>query len=277
MKKVLLTLALAAFAFAANAQFVIGGQISYNTEGGNELTSTYVGATSTTTNLNMPGVQNAGFYENTSDLIILPKIGYQLNDNMQVGAKLGVIWSKDVDYTNFYNEYTNIPDFEGWEKTTGMDVMIAPYFRYNLMEMGNFTLFCEATLGFRFGLNPTVHQFNVAYTDPITGLPVDAVDKDVDWIKNTSTTISLDIVPGLNYKFNDNLSADLYLNVAALAFSHRTDKNFIDLNVLYGMPEGSPTWTAETTNTENTFGLRANMNNDYTLNNIFTIGFNYHF
>lgn len=195
---------------------------------------------------------------------------------MQVGAKLGVVWNKTIDYSSFTVQYNTIPDFEGWEKTTGMDVVIAPYFRYNLMEMGDFTLFCEATLGFRLGLNPTVHQFNVAYTDPMWG-PVAAVDKDVKGITQTSTTISLDVVPGLNYKFNDNFSADLYLNVAALAYRYKTTKTFHDWNIINEAPDGTPANTDESVYTENYFGLRANMNNVYDITTLFSVGFNYAF
>ena len=35
MKKIALTLVLAAFAMAANAQFILGGQLEFNTNGGN--------------------------------------------------------------------------------------------------------------------------------------------------------------------------------------------------------------------------------------------------
>ncbi len=273
MKKVLLTLTLAAFAFAANAQFVLGGRIDYSTVGGTEQ-NTAVVAGATPDVWTMPG--ESGWNINSSDLAILPKFGYQLNDNMQVGLSLGVIWSKTVDYSMWTAEYAAIDNFEGWQRITRMSVEVAPYFRYNLMEFGNFNLFCEASLGFTFGLNPTYHNYNVAYTT-VTGAPVDAVDKDVEGYENTYTNIRFRVVPGLNYKLNDNFSADLYLNVAALTFSHYTERTFRDNNLLWGAPAGTPANTDEVIYNENRFDFEANMNHDYSLNTLFSIGFNYHF
>lgn len=272
MKKVLLTLALAAFAFAANAQFVVGGQINYNTFGGNETNTNVTGTTTTT--WTMPGDNT--FNENTSSLTILPKIGYNLDEKMQVGIAFGMAWDKTVDYSMWAAEYTTIDGFEGWQKTTQSRIVLAPYFRYNLMQFGDFTLFCEAQLSLGFGLNPKVHNYNVAYTDPILGA-VAAVDEDVEGFKNTFTDINLSIVPGLNYKLNDKISADLYLNVAALVFNHRTEKTFRDWNVILNMPDGTPANTDEIVYTTNDFGFRANMNAVYDITNLFSIGFNYHF
>lgn len=274
MKKVFLTIALAAFAFAANAQFVIGGQIEYNTLGGNS-NNTNVTAGGTPTEWTMPGEN--GYWVNYSDLTILPKFGYQLDDNMQVGIKLGVEWDKTVDYSMWTMEYATIKDFEGWEKTTQMDIVIAPYFRYNLMEIGSFNLFCEATLGFRLGLNPTIHNYNVAHTDPTFGTPVAAVDKDLEGYKATTTIIDFRVVPGLNYKFSDNFSADLYLNIAELVFRHKTEKTFNDWNAQAGLPANTPANTDETVYNENRFGFRADITNDNSINSLFSIGFNYHF
>ncbi len=273
MKKVFLTLALVAFAFAANAQWVIGGQIGYWTNGANEKTTNVTGAT--TTEFTLPGDNFANV--NTSTLNILPSVGYQLNDKMLVGAYFGLGWNKEVDYSNWLVEYATIKDFEGWTRTTQMNIVIAPYFRYNLMEFGNFKLFCEAELGFTFGLNPTIHNHNIAHTDPIMGTPVAAVDENVKGIKATSTDITFRIVPGLNYKFSDNFSADLYLNVAALAYNFHREKTFTDWNVVNDMPAGSPVWTSENIYTTNDFNFEVDMFENYNLNNLFTIGFNYHF
>ena len=274
MKKVLLTLTLAAFAFAANAQIVIGGQIDYNTWGYNTSNESVV-AGGTPTTWGMPGSNWAG--TNTSSLTILPKIGYNLNDKMQVGAALGLVYDKTVDYSAFGWEYRNVADFEGWQKTTRTAIQIAPYFRYNVTEFKGFTLFCEAQLAFTFGMNPHIHNYNVAYTDALN-VAVAAVDEDVEGIKDTYTDIALTVVPGLNYKFNDKFSADIYIDLLGLGFSHRSERLFRDWNVIGGAPAGTPANTDESVYTSNNFYLTANASAQSLWNhlNLFRIGFNYH-
>ena len=78
MKKILLTLALAAFAFTANAQFVVGGNVGIDHS--SRANDDYSRGTTNT------------------NISILPKVGYQLNDQMQVGIQLG--W--DYNYNRWY-------------------------------------------------------------------------------------------------------------------------------------------------------------------------------
>jgi hypothetical protein len=274
MKKALFTIALAVFAFAANAQFVVGGHIGYNTDGASLFNENVNGTTTTT--WTMPG--NRFTNTNTSTLTILPKIGYNLNDKMQVGASFGLTWEKTVDYSAFTWEYRNIADFEGWQRTTQAGIKIAPYFRYNLTQFKGFTLFCEAQLAFTFGLNPTVYNYNVAYTDS-WGVAVAAVDEKVEGVKDTYTDIALTVVPGLNYKFSNKFSADIYIDLLGLGFSHRTEKVFNDWNVMGGAPAGTPTNTTENVYNTNEFYLIANANAQTLRDHLtaFRLGFNYHF
>ena len=272
MKKVFLTIALAAFAFAANAQLVVGGNIGFTTFGGN-TTATNVAGT-VTNEWSMPGDDVTNI--NYTSLSILPKVGYQLNDNMQVGASFGITWDKEVDYSAWTAEYATIKDFEGWTSFSQMTVLFAPYFRYNLTEFGDFTLFCEAQLAFAFGLNPTIHNYNTAYT--VGGIDYPAVDEDVEGMEITSTGINLSVVPGLNYKLNDNLSLDLYINLLGLGFMYNSERAFVDYNTGVTNPAIDPN-TGEAVYNTTQFYLMADAgaNTINNLLNLFTIGFNYHF
>lgn len=174
MKKVLFTIAMIAFAMTANAQLILGGQIGLNHNG------------------NHDDNYSLGSNANTN-ITILPKIGYQLNDNMQIGIKLGVDYTYGRVYAAGEDNYAS-----NWQNT----LYLAPYFRYNLMEWRSFTLFCEAQLA--FGLHMESHNYNTL-TDNTT-------DNADDF-----TTIGLSIVPGLNYALSDKCSLDLYVNLARLA------------------------------------------------------------
>lgn len=174
MKKILLTLALAAFAFTANAQLIVGGQIGVRHNGSHDDNFT------------------AGSNASTS-ISILPKIGYQLNETMQIGAKLG------VDYTYSRNYIGTASD--QYTSNTSMDWVFAPYFRYNVTNWKNFTFFVEAQGDL------TIHPNSSAYNN-VTSTTTDGTDK--------FTHIGLNVVPGLNYALTDKISLDLYINLLGL-------------------------------------------------------------
>ena len=115
MKKVLLIAAMALMAFTAKAQFYVGGAIGLDAAGGNTAVE------------------------------ILPEIGYNLNENMSVGAVIG--W--DNVWWGGYNS----------------KITISPYFRYSFLDLGPVKLFADGVLD--FGV-----EFD---TDPITGDPANTV------------------------------------------------------------------------------------------------------
>lgn len=221
MKKVLLTLALAAFAFTANAQFVIGGNIgiNHNADYDDNYTAAY------------------GSYART-DITILPKIGYQLSDNMQVGAQLGWDYSYVRNYSGASDTYRSHPQSA---------IVIAPYFRYNFATWKSFSLFCEATLDFALGLESQVHGF--ANGSEVTGSPAKQGDN--------YTSIGINVVPGMNYAFSDKFSMDLYVNLASLYWNMTSYDGAAEH--AWGLGANADAQS-----------LNAHLNN-------FSIGFNYHF
>ncbi len=260
MKKVLFTLALVAFAFAANAQFVVGGQIGYNTNGGNTANETVAGGT--TTAWDVP----TDIY---STLTLLPKIGYNLNDKMQVGLSFGLNYNYAKEFNTVYGgAYTGmVNDAEDWTITSNTDIVLAPYFRYTLVNFTEkLTLFCEAQLGLTFSGKPKYTEHATAYAG-LTAV-------DTTFKGNTkATVVNFTITPGLNYKISDNFSADLYIDLLGLGYYYRSANTFVDMSA------GGTTLTNETTRTTSFFYLTANADAQ-NLNahlGLFRLGFNYHF
>ncbi len=179
MKKLLLTLALAAFAFTANAQWVIGGNIG--ADHNNNHANDYVTGTAST------------------DITILPKVGYWLNEDMQIGVMLGY----EMNYNRIY-----AGDADSYTSNTASAIRINPYFRYNFANWKNFKVFCEAQLGLTLGLES--HGYN-----SVTDISTDGGD--------SFTAVSLNVVPGLNYSLTDHISFDLYINLISLYANFRTD------------------------------------------------------
>ncbi|MBP5327904.1 MAG: hypothetical protein J6Y98_08345 [Bacteroidales bacterium] len=250
MKKVLLTLAFAGLAIAANAQFVISGQFGFNTNGGN---THYEAIAPMTATVDVPA-------NKTMDFTFAPSVGYMLNDNMQVGV--GLFYS--MQSTTNYTAAPYFANYEAWNLDKQSFFGIAPYFRYYFAEAGNFNFFCQAELA--FAMMPKTHFHYVNTTPAPTGYD-DEGDGNV-----TANVISLSITPGVNYKFNDNWSADCYIDLAGLAFTHTTMKTYA------GFGATNPDELIST-DVNNTFGLNVNAD-PQTLNahfGNFRLGVNFHF
>ncbi len=250
MKKLFLTIAMVAFAMAANAQFVISGQLGFNTTGGN---THYEAIAPLTTTYDVPA-------NKSTDFTFAPSIGYMLNDNMQVGASLIYTMRSTTNYT----AAPYFANYEAWNLDKQSMFGIAPYFRYYFAQAGNFKFFCEAELAFL--VMPKSH-FHYVNTTPAPAGFDDEGDGNI-----SASVISLSITPGVNYKFNDNWSADCYIDLAGLAFTHTSMKTYA------GFGATNPDELI-TTDVDNSFGLNVNAA-PQTLNahfGNFRVGIHYHF
>ena len=250
MKKALFTLALAGFAFAANAQFILGGEIGLTTTGG---TNSYE-ANSPLNAFDVPNNKSFG-------LTLAPTISYVINDQMQAGVEISYTMGSTTNYTAAAYAIGK----EDWTKTKTSFFGIAPYFRYYFANAGKFNFFCEAQFGFSIMPRDKGHVYN-------NNLPVTR-DEDVTGTTK-STMIALAITPGVNYRISEHFSADLYIDLAGLAFLHTSTKT-------YGAMTTSG-WDDDflvNTDKTNFFGLTANASaqgiNTHLGN--FRLGFNYHF
>ncbi len=113
MKKFILAAIVAVSAVAANAQTWVGGSFGINTvkENGNDKT--------------------------VANFVVAPEIGYSLNDNWDIAAKIG---------------YAHVEDgsFNGIDIDMGNALEINPYVRYTFTKAGNFKFFVDG--GFSYSL-----------------------------------------------------------------------------------------------------------------------------
>ncbi|MBR1792949.1 MAG: outer membrane beta-barrel protein [Bacteroidales bacterium] len=232
MKKVLLTIAAVAFAFAANAQFILGGDLGFNrsssylVDDGDKYASTFTPT-------------DFGFS-------ISPRLGYQFTEKIQAGLMLGYDYTLSVTKTSTTDPTELRSTDRDWTNMFGVGV----YGRYNCFAMGKFTVFGQLNLGIGFGNNKTKTTFENGAPD---------VKNDV------SKTFAFygEIVPGINYALNENISFDIYLNFIALNYSmiKVSDPN-IDMALV-----------------NHDWNLGANIDGISIdgLTNAITIGFNWHF
>lgn len=255
MKKVILTLAAIALAFAANAQFVIGGDLAISANGGHDYFNRTTNAT--TTEYTTP-------LDRTFDFTFAPKVGYQINDNMQVGLGLGFGVGTTREYKAAGYVYA---DFEGWVKTTSFNWYVAPYFRYSWGLTDKLSIFAEAQV--TIGGTPYVHthDFNTAVVDGgITLIPA----RDIETVGNTRYfNFGISITPGLNYKFNDHVSADLYIDLAQLGYGLRKSTTIVEV--------GNTVTENDIVNHDFYFGILSSVRTLNTDLSWFRLGFNYTF
>lgn len=215
MKKVLLTIALVAFAITANAQYVLGGSVGFNHTGGS---ITYHGDGPAHPDWHYPGPNNN---VKTSSFTFAPKLGYQLNDKMQIGLQIGFISYSETDYnpsgSNFDIYYATIDGFEGWEKNSYKEFYIAPYFRYNIAKFGKFTFFCEGEARLGFYPRAKSHFYNTSVVDGLGNEVLAPVDNEVIY-DGKAKDLLISIVPGLNYSLTSNISFDLYIDLFGISY-----------------------------------------------------------
>ena len=254
MKKILLSIVLAAFAFAANAQFVIGGQVSLNTNGGNTWDRSVAG--NTTTEYTIPDDINTNF-------VLAPKFGYNLNEKMHIGITLGFTSTVQKEYSPYTPYYINYKGFEGWDKTTTNGFYVAPYFRYTFMTYNKLSFFAEAQLAYTMTPKGKVQHYNT----PVSGV----IERHDETVEGTITTNSLSIaaVPGINYRFSNHFSADLYIDLLGIGFVNQTTH--------YKDKVGGVDVERKTTARD--FHCVASFSTESLADhlNLFRLGFNYHF
>lgn len=190
MKKVFLTLTLAAFALVANAQFVVGGNLGFGVKNGKV---TYDGTryypTSAAAGLN----KQSTFGFNLTG-------GYQINDKIRVGLNLG--WGFEKVKTD-----NGAPLDPATIASTDVDknnhFQIGVYGRYNCWTLGKWTVFNELNLGI---------ATRTGYIENTASGVTNTVDDPKIFAFQAA------IVPGFSYQVSEHVAFDLYLDFISLAF-----------------------------------------------------------
>ncbi|MBR4511220.1 MAG: outer membrane beta-barrel protein [Bacteroidales bacterium] len=228
MKKLMLTAAvLFAASTIANAQLFVGGNLGLGSYSINKQEVT--GGTQTIT---VNPIK-------TLDFTIAPRIGFGLNEKMAVG----------VDLCYEMNNYNYPDDYDGMNETAHKRSETAfgagLFFRYYALQIGQFSLFAEASAGLKMGSGKEDYR-------------IDNVTTTVD--KPKTTEIFAGIVPGISYKMNEKWQFDAYLGLCELRFVNSTSK----------LEKGGYTYT----NTNNNFDLGINQHSS---GKVLTLGVVYNF
>ena len=133
MKKILLSLAVLAFAATMNAQVWIGGEVGFTTNHTN------------------------GSGHTALELNIAPDIGYTLSDNCSVAIALGYSHTSDVDGSKYGMTGMTLSNVNAYT--------IKPYTCYTFVKAGNFAFFVISGLKYIVthaqGIEKNFNQFGV--------------------------------------------------------------------------------------------------------------------
>ncbi len=197
MKKLVLTFAVVfATITAANAQLFVGGSLGLGINSIGKTENTGGGTTVT-----VDPVKTLSFNIN-------PRIGYNLNDKMAVGLDLGF----GMTNNKYPDGWNGLNTTENKKSTTTIGAGV--FFRYYLMEVGQWSVFAEATAGLTLGNGKEEWKTTVGTTTTTT---------TVDAPKATDITVA--VTPGISYKVNEKLQFDAYLGLLQLAFNNHVEKS----------------------------------------------------
>jgi len=168
----------------------------------------------------------------TSSFNFYPMGGYILSDDIYIGVALNLGTSKSTTPTT--------PDET---VTSSMSFGLTPFARYYALRFNKFAIFGQGQLGLSFSSSKT----------KVGGTTTDGPK---------TTTIGLNIFPGLSYDASEKIQLYTSINVLNFGFNYSVEKEEIGDDTMYD----------RTTS----FGFGANLNNIVTLGNI-TVGAIYKF
>lgn len=190
MKKLVLSMAaIALFAMTANAQIWIGGSVGYSSESEKETWK------------NAENKLKESKPASTT-ISISPKVGYQLNDKLEVGGLVSLSSSKTYD--------DKLDDKDVWIKKVSYS--IAPFARYQFASFGKFALKAVGSISFGQVLPSTKD-----------GKEKTAGDK--------TTTLALNAYPIISYTLSDKFDFEAGLNFFGLSASTSTTKDADDSDI----------------------------------------------
>lgn len=291
MKKLFLSIILMAFMASASAQFAVSAHLggSYLT-GGSTFKATHYGVSSTLTDsiydVPMDPINNDIPLNLSGGL----KIGYQIG-RLQMGISGSFSYSHikgdftPADYnkhnfnlkpTDRLNTTWTFDELEGWYSVTQTSFKIAPYVRYEVIQLGDVAFFLELDAFYTKANKPKRHEYLDFYHMEMHH----TIDKDSTILCDVSA-LGAEIIPGLSWQLAEHCNIELYFDLLALAFTRTTETVVSVKDEYMTTPPYVLSLRTTTTNTTTTNNIGFGTNGVPALSassrNWVRIGFNYTF
>ncbi|MCQ2295695.1 MAG: hypothetical protein MJZ67_08600 [Bacteroidales bacterium] len=220
MKKIVLTLALAAFAFAANAQIVVSANIGGNMTSGTLNTKTVVSIAENSSTESTQDILS------TTNIDLGAKIGYKFG-KCQAGIagsfNMYSFENQDLDATIIPIMNQTVPHISttGTMSTKGSTITVAPYFRYDIIQSGDIALFAELQLFYSMA-GPQEITCHVENKSNMEGFIFEEIRDSTFSRPYNMTSMGAKVTPGLSWQLSKNCAFDLYFDFLSLAYSKVT-------------------------------------------------------
>ena len=270
MKKTLLIITLMALAATVNAQFVVSAQLggSYSL-GSTTPAATFYGHTPAGTDSIAPLPTDTLTHQNPLNLTVGFKFGYQTG-RIQFGIAASYSFSRlrsDM-YPNEFNQNHIMPDYrnplkpnnpnvdyEGWYVQHQSSFMVAPYLRYEAIQVGDVAFFLELNGYYSRTFQPIRHDFADWYCFDMHHT-IDTTYHVLD----SAHAFGVKLIPGLSWQLSPNCYIDLYFDLLAISLD-KTVQKITEINDEYIFTSGSPTLAnrtiIRTTKSETNLGYMA--------------------
>lgn len=255
MKKIILTTALLALVVTAKAQFVVSAQLggSY-AMGATTPTATYHGHTSSGADSIATIPTDTITHDNPLNLTGGIKLGYQTG-RIQFGIAASYSFGRTrcdmkpdefnqnrilPDHENPLQPNNNNVDYEGWYIQRRSSFTVAPYFRFEAIQMGDVAFFLELNAYY----SKTFQPIRRDYADWYWGDMHNTIDTTYH-IMDSSQSYGAKIIPGLSWQLSPNCYIDLYFDLMALSLD-KTIQKIKETKDEYIFTSGSPTLAKRT-------------------------------
>ena len=225
MKKILLTLSLIVLAQLASAQFVVSAQLggSYF-QGSSAFETSYSGPSPITGQDTLISDTGSYRYDKPYNANIGLKFGYQYG-KIQVGISAMFGYAHNSGKFSVEEFQLRHPTIEAYRLRAPHDSLvanysqyntrftIAPYLRYELIQMGDLAFFAELNAYYSKVNNTHRHEFLDWYRREMHH----TIDTSYT-IPETTVSIGAKITPGLSWQLTPHCGIDLYLDIIAFSF-----------------------------------------------------------
>lgn len=276
MKKILLTVALTAFAIVANAQLYLSANIGGAMTSGSVSTRTVISITENKDTTVIADLDKTSLF--TGGL----KVGYKIG-KAQFGLSgcfsRSVLDSPTLDTVDYVlNPMIAATVTGGNTQVTTSSFTVAPYFRYDVLQLGDIAIFAELDFVFAKTMPSKVNShIDMDIAGQIQG------GDTVMTRRVSATNLGVQVVPGMSWQLNKHCSLDLYLDFLSLAYSRRTtesvrNKQDYTYEGILSVLAGTETITTTETTTEFGGGITGTpLLTSLGVNNWVRVGFNFSF
>ena len=268
MKKVLITFALIFCAMTANAQFVLGIDASVDINNAKSQTNI-------TRYINTMGSIHDTNFTNFNAKTKGVGFGVGISAGYQFGrARVGLGFGYSSASTTIYEFCDTIVNYDVWTKTTTKAISGKLYFRYDLFQFGDISIFAQLEGCFTSIPNTQIHSYTnripVPGTENFTSLDT------IYELPMKMTEISVSVEPGVSWQITPWCSLDLYLDLFKIGY--------VSSKAITRIETPSILDAEKTDVTENTvsdgrfiFGWQMSPNSLFDDLSLFRLGFNFTF